>query len=563
MCFCEGIYLLGYNMSKVILTGDSLTIQDIINVVDNGFVVEIGLHAKHAIYDSRKRVEKLVDANIPAYGINTGFGVNSSISIPQDKTIRLQENIIKSHSCGVGKCHDDRTVRAAMLLRANCLVKGYSGVRVELIEKLLELVNKGLTPVVPLIGSLGSSGDLAPLSHTFLPLYGQGSATYKGQVLSGKEAMKQADISLLPLSHKEGLALTNGFVYGAAQGALAIYELENIVNKLEIIVAMLIEGLSGITLAFKSEIHEARPHKGVQHFAKSLLKMLQESTLVDTHGEFNVHSAYSIRCAPQIFGCLRETLRQTKDVIKTEINSAIDNPLLFEDESGNPYSLSAGHFHGQPVGLAVAHLNITLVASLFKGLNGLVTRIVDSKLNNGLPGFLVEDTGLESGFMIPQYTLASIYSKAQNLAIPHLLGNAPACAMTEDVNAMASEDVKNLYQLVDLAYDALAIALLTATQALYFRLQGHTRRIYELDKKHLTGLKNAAPAKFASLKKQYEAEISKAKDQPARLGEGTGPLYRKTISVLKRKGLIIPYTDSAKPMFEWVAVVKQIVRERV
>ncbi len=501
----------------ILIYGNSLNIDDFTSVVSGSALVCLSEEAKKRIVVSHESVLKLVESKIPAYGINTGFGVNSKISIPIEDTLKLQENIIKSHSAGVGGLFSDEVVRGALLLRLNCFCLGYSGVSLELVELLVDVLNKNVVPLVYSRGSVGSSGDLAPLAQMSLPIIGLGKAKFNGTVYSGEQAMKLAGIPTLQLSYKEGLALTNGFQFGTSIGAVCLHHLKKIADLGDILGGMFVEALKGVGIAFSDKLQLARPHESQIECAKNIVNILEGSSLVDWKGESNVHSSYSIKCIPQVLGSLRCAISHAEKVILIEMNSATDNPLIFSYI--NPISESGGNFHGQVVGNVLAYLNIALGASVFKNFNGLVTRIHDEKLSNGLPNMLVSANGLNSGFMIAQYTVASLYNEYKALAYPVTVDSIPTCGMAEDVVSMGTNQAKNLLKSIDLCYDVLAISLLVVVQGLYFR----------------------------------------QKTENLNLGCGTGKVFKFVLNELEKEGFAIPYEDSKNPLYEWIESARKII----
>jgi len=552
-------------MNKVILDGDSLTLDDFIGVSRLDREVSLSDNAINKITDSRKIVEKIVDSGIPSYGVNTGFGANSSIPISKEKADRLQENIIRSHSAGLGDAYSDEVVRGALLLRVNCFAAGYSGVRLELVNTLINMLNKGVIPIVPSRGSVGSSGDLAPLAHTALPIIGLGKAKYAGEVLDGREAMFRAGIPILPFSYKEGLAFTNGFAFGTSLGAQSLYESIRIADNADIVAAMLVESLAGITKAYRDELQLVRPHKSQIQCAKNMLNLLDGSTIIDAEGKFNVHSAYSIKSVPQVLGSLRTAIDHLEDIIQTEINSATDNPLFFNNFESGDYSLSGSNFHGQIIGNALAYLGIGL-ASVFKNLNGLVTRAIDEKLSDGLPPFLTNENGLNSGFMVSQYTLGSLYNEVSALTTPLVVDNVSTCASAEDVVSMGTNQARNLYKITELAYEALAIGLISATQGLYFRQNGNTRDRAELVKRFGCEMLIAADKnedinnEILTIVDQYQKERNQLPVKVT-LGSGTSKVYQSVVNQLTQAGFDMPYEDSKQPIHLWIELGVKILKD--
>ena len=462
-------------MESIILDGESLTIDDIVAVARHGAKVELADSAKQTIEESHLWVEKIVKRGEPVYGINTGFGIFAEQRIPADDSAQLSRNLILSHAVGTGEPLADEIVRAAILVRANTLAKGYSGVRVVVVETLLELLNKGVTPVVPSQGSLGSSGDLAPLSHLALVYTTDerddeaesGMAFFEGEIFSGKEAMKRAGIDRIILGAKEGLAINNGATFSAAIGALAVYDAECLMRTAEVSLSMTLEAVMGCSAAFDERLHHARGHWGQIRVADSVCELTDGSTLIDGYGR--VQDAYSLRCAPQVQGIGWETLDFVKGIITKEINAATDNPLLFSPGE----AVSGGNFHGEPVGMAMDFLGIALseIASISERR---IFRLTDGHLNADLPPMLVDRLsaiGLNSGLMMPQYTAASLVLENQTLASPDSVRSLPTSAEQEDHNANSMTAARHARAILHNTAHVLAIEFFTAARALDLRLR--------------------------------------------------------------------------------------------
>lgn len=461
-------------MNKVIIDGSSLTVNDIVNVSRNFYTVELSEESKANINTSRKVVDSMVSSEKVEYGITTGFGKFSDVIISKDETRKLQRNLIMSHSCGVGNPFDEEIVRAIMLLRANALAKGYSGIRLSTVETLVDMLNKGVHPVIPEKGSLGASGDLAPLSHMVLVMMGEGEAFYHGERMSGRQAMDKAGIKVVELMEKEGLALINGTQVMTAIGSLAVYDSMNIMKAADIISAMTFEALRGIITAFDSRINMVRPHKGQQQVAENIKKLTEGSELITEQGSIRVQDAYSLRCIPQVHGASRDAINYVKSVVDVEINSATDNPLIFADDG---VVISGGNFHGQPVALAMDFLGIAL--SEYADISERrIERLVNYQLND-LPPFLTEHGGLNSGFMIAQYSAASMVSENKVLAHPASVDSIPSSANQEDHVSMGTTAARKVREIVKNVERVLAIEMLSAAQALEFRKEG--RRGFGVD----------------------------------------------------------------------------------
>lgn len=454
-------------MKKVVIDGNSLTLEDIVNVARNFYQVEVSEAAKGKINDARNLVSSMVEKEKIEYGITTGFGKFSDVYISRDEVKELQRNLIVSHACAVGDPFDIEIVRAIMLLRANALSKGYSGIRLSTIETLVEMLNKGVHPVIPEKGSLGASGDLAPLAHMALVLMGEGEAFYKGERLGGGEAMSRAGIKPVELVEKEGLALINGTQVMTAIGSLAVYDSLKLEKAADIVSSMTFEALRGIITAYDDKVNMVRPHKGQAQVAKNLRYLTKGSELITNQGEVRVQDAYTLRCIPQIHGASRDAIDYVRGVIETEINSATDNPLIFSEQG---QVISGGNFHGQPIALAMDFLGIAL-SEYADVSERRLERLVNSQLND-LPPFLTEHGGLNSGFMITQYAAASIVSENKVLAHPASVDSIPSSANQEDHVSMGTTAARKAREILKNVQRVLAIELLASAQALEFRKEG-------------------------------------------------------------------------------------------
>lgn len=474
-------------MKKVFLDGNSLKIEDVFNVSRNNYQVQLSDDAIDNVIKSRELVERFVDEERVVYGITTGFGKFSDVVISKDEAKTLQRNLIISHSCGVGEPLDEEIVRGVMLLRANALAKGYSGIRLETLNTLIEMLNKGVHPVIPEKGSLGASGDLAPLSHMVLVMLGEGEAFYKGRRMAGREAMESANIPIIELTSKEGLALINGTQVMTAIGALTIYDAINLSKVADITAGLTIEALHGIITAFDENVHQVRPHQGQINTARNLLKVLQNSSMTTEQGEVRVQDAYVLRCLPQIHGASKDAIEYVKEKVEIEINSATDNPLIFRHEDK---VISGGNFHGQPMALSFDFLGIAL-AELANVSERRLERLVNPALSE-LPAFLVEKGGLNSGFMIVQYSAASLVSENKVLAHPASVDSIPSSANQEDHVSMGTIAARKARTILDNARKVLAMELLGACQAIDLRgnkgLGKGTLIAYELVRKEVSKL---------------------------------------------------------------------------
>jgi len=460
-------------MHEVCINGETLTIEDIVKVARGNAKVVIPEKVKKQVKKSREALEKLLKENQTIYGVNTGFGALSNITILPDEIEQLQSNLIRSHSTSVGKPLSTEIVRALMLLRANTLAKGYSGIRLETLETLVEMLNEGVHPIIPAKGSVGASGDLSPLSHMILVLIGEGKAEYQGKVMTGKQAMEKARIKPIRLESKEGVALNNGTQLMTAIAALTVHDAEKLVKTAEVATALTLEALIGVSDAFNEKIQKVRPHNGQAVTAKNIREIIAGSQLIQTGKEamtkiHRPHDPYSLRCTPQVLGAARDAIAYAKRVVEVEINSATDNPLVFLEEG---IFLSGGNFHGQPVSLAMDLLGIalTIIGNISERR---VARLLDEKLNNGLPAFLIPPeakTGLNSGLMTVQYTAAALTSENKVLAHPACVDSIPTSANFEDFVSMGVTAAQKAMQILENTEYIIAIELLCAAQAIEFR----------------------------------------------------------------------------------------------
>jgi len=444
------------------IDGMSLTLEDVVNVARNGYGVKLADHAVANIKKSRDYVENLVNEERVVYGITTGFGKFSDVSVTKDEAKELQRNLIISHACGIGEHFAPDIVRAMMLLRANALAKGYSGVQLDTIETLIALINKNIIPAVPEKGSLGSSGDLAPLSHISLTLLGEGDAYYDGVLVDSKVALDKAGVKPIELTSKEGLALINGTQAMTAVGALATWDAINLLKLSDITAALTMEALNGITDAFRPELHNVRPHAGQINAAKNMLDLLSGSERVSKQGEIRVQDAYSLRCIPQVHGASKDAINYVKSKVEIEINSVTDNPVIFADSD---IAISGGNFHGQPMALSFDFLGIA-IAEIANISERRIERLVNPQLSGGLPAFLAENGGLHSGFMIAQYAAAALVSENKVLAHPASVDSIPSSANQEDHVSMGTIAARKARDIHYNASRVLVIELISACQAI-------------------------------------------------------------------------------------------------
>jgi histidine ammonia-lyase len=516
-------------MATIQIDGNTLTIED---VADNlGKHITLTDEANAAIKASRQIVEDYLQKRTVVYGITTGFGKFKDVYIAPEDSEELQRNFLLSHSAGVGEPFDQKTTRAITLLRANALAKGYSGIRLPVVELLLQLLNHEIHPIIPQQGSVGASGDLAPLSHLALVLVGLGKASYKGEIMSGGEALAKAGLEPVVLQAKEALALTNGTQAMAAMGCLLVAEAERLAKLADIIGAMTVEAQLGSMTAFCREIQMVRPHPGQKASADNLTRLLANSELMESHKYCPmVQDAYSLRCMPQVHGASRHAFAHAREVITCEINSATDNPLVFEDKV-----VSGGNFHGQPVALVLDYLGLAL-AELANISERRLERLVNPALSNGLPAFLTQAGGLNSGFMIAQYTAAALVSENKVLCHPASCDSIPTSANQEDHVSMGTIAGRKALSILKNLKHVLAIELLCAAQGLDLR----------------TGKVAALP--HAGHKGAEDLRVSAAPKQGFRPGKGVDAAYKYIRETAK-----IPHLDKDRAMSEEIARALAII----
>ena len=449
------------------LNGQSLTIQQIAGVAAGREHVALAAEARQRVERSREVVERIVAEGRTVYGVNTGFGKLSDVSIEPPDLRQLQLNLVRSHSCGLGDPLSEAEARAMLLLRANVLATGFSGARPLVIETLIAMLEKGVTPVIPEKGSVGASGDLAPLAHLALAAIGEGEAYYKSERLPSAVALERAGVGSLQLEVKEGLALLNGTQAMGAVGALALHRAERLARLADVAGAMTLEALRGTPVAFDERIHVARPHAAQVAVAAHLRELLSDSEIRKSHldNDPRVQDAYSLRCMPQVHGAVRMALAHARDVIEVESGSATDNPLVFS-ETGEV--LSGGNFHGAPLALVFDYAAIALT-DLVSITERRIDRLVNPDSNEDLPPFLTTQPGISSGFMMLQVTAVALLNEAKVLAHPASIDNVPTDGGKEDHVSMGMTSATKLRSVVRLAEMATAIELMTAAQALDFR----------------------------------------------------------------------------------------------
>ncbi|MEI7474933.1 MAG: histidine ammonia-lyase [bacterium] len=451
-------------MKTVYIDGQSLTLEDVELVANRKAKVEINPNSVDKINKSRKFVDDVIQGDEYVYGINTGFGALSSVIIAKDKLERLQLNLVRSHACGVGDYFEEPSARAIILLRANTLARGFSGIRLTTLEKMFELLNKGVTPAIPKQGSVGASGDLAPLAHLAIVLVGEGKAFYNGKLLSGADALKEAGIEPVVLGAKEGLALTNGTQAMCGTGVLSLLRAEKLAKIADIAAAMSVEAMKCTSSAFDPRIQQLRGHKGQIKTADNLLKLLNNSKIAKSHENCNkIQDPYSIRCIPQVHGAARDVFAYVRQTLETEINAVTDNPIIFADDND---VISGGNFHGQPVAFAMDFLGIAS-----SELASISERRIDKLITpnfSGLPAFLTDDFGLNSGLMIVQYAAASLVSENKVLAHPASVDSIPTSLDKEDHVSMGTTAAVKAERILNNVQNVIAIELLAAFQGLSF-----------------------------------------------------------------------------------------------
>ncbi len=436
--------------------------------VAEGARAALAAEALAAMARSWEGVQTLLARGEIAYGITTGFGAFKGRIIPPHEVAALQRNLVLSHAVGVGPLLDTAAVRAAIAVRANTLAMGYSGIRPQTVEALLRLLEREVVPCIPAHGSLGASGDLAPLAHMACVLIGEGEALFEGERLPGGEALRRAGLEPVTLGAKEGLALINGTAVTTALGTLATLRAENLIRAADIAGALTVEALRGTAAAFDARIHLVRPHPRQVDTAATLRRLLEGSTFLRPHDPRDIQDAYSLRCIPQVHGAVRDTVAYARWALEIELNAVTDNPLIFFDAAGNPEVISGGNFHAEPVGLALDYLKLGLT-DLGNISERRTARLVDEALSRGLPPFLTRHGGLESGFMLAQYTAAALASQNKVLAHPSTADSIPTSANTEDHVSMATNATHHTLQVIENVERIVAIELLAAAQGVDLR----------------------------------------------------------------------------------------------
>jgi histidine ammonia-lyase len=470
----------------IVLNGSSLTLFDLKKIARDNEKIDIDRLSKELVLNASLFVQDVVEKGDPIYGINTGFGHLAHVTIDKKEVNKLQENLLVSHACGVGEPLPIETVRAMMALRINALIKGYSGIRLETIMKMVELLNLNIIPVVYEKGSLGASGDLALLSHMSLPLIGLGEVYVDNFRMNTKQAFEKKGIKPLPHLHaKEGLSLINGTQAMSAIGGLVLYDAIRLLKFANLSVSLTMEALHGLTKAFDPRIQMIRNQTGQIKVAEEILSNLKHSTYVSETDEKRVQDAYSIRCTPQVHGASLDAINHVLSILENEMNAVTDNPIIFTDTEE---AISAGNFHGQPLALSFDYLGIA-ISELANISERRLERLVNPHLSQGLPPFLAKSSGLNSGFMIVQYTAASLVSENKVLAHPASVDSIPSSANQEDHVSMGSISARKAKSILDNARKVVAMEMFTACQAIDLREKAQlgdiTGKAYTYIRKHI------------------------------------------------------------------------------
>jgi histidine ammonia-lyase len=449
-------------MNKIVIGIDGMTLEDLIDIARNDYQVVLTKEAETSIKSARSLIEKWVEEEKTIYGVTTGFGALSNVIISKKDIRKLQKNIIMSHAAGVGNSLDKETVRATMALRIKDLARGNSGIRLKTVEQLVKLLNNEIYPLVPEKGSVGASGDLAPLAHLSLVLLGMGEAFYKGKMLPGKEALSQCGLKPIHLEAAEGLALVNGTQLMTAIGGLTVYDAIRLSKMTDIAASMSLEVLMGSRTEFNPRIHKVRPHPGQGISANNMERITQNSEIITSHHDCSrVQDAYTLRCSPQVHGASRDAINYCRNTIETEMNSSTNNPLIFAEQKD---FLLGGNFHGQPIALAMDFLSMA-ISELGNISERRIERLVNPMLS-GLPAFLVKNGGLNSGFMLAQYTAAALVSENKVLSHPASVDSIPTSANKEDHVSMGTIAARKCREIVRNTEFVIAVELLCASQAL-------------------------------------------------------------------------------------------------
>ena len=449
----------------VIINGRDLTVEEVIRVCRGYEKVEIAPEAKEAVIKARNYIEKKLEEGAVIYGLTTGFGKFANVVISREEAEQLQKNLIISHTCAMGEPYETKYVRAAMLLRCNALSRGNSGIRLETIQTMIDMLNAGIHPVIPEKGSLGASGDLAPLSHIALALIGLGEVEYKGQIVPAAEAMAKEGIIPVVLAAKEGLALNNGTQMMTAVGVNVLWDAMHLMKTADIATAMTAEALHGITKAYDHKVHDLRGHQGQKDAAENLRTLLAGSKNAFEVQPSKVQDPYSLRCIPQIHGASRDAIQYVYEAVSRELNAVTDNPIVFPDEDE---VISGGNFHGQPMALAFDFLKMAI--SEFADVSERrAERLINPQLSEGLPAFLTKYGGVCSGFMIAQYAAASMVSENKIYAHPACVDSIPSSGNQEDHVSMGTTSARTAAMVLDNAQKVIGIELAAAAQGIWLR----------------------------------------------------------------------------------------------
>ena len=449
----------------VIINGRDLTVEEVISVCRGYENVEIAPEAKEAVIKARNYIEKKLEEGAVIYGLTTGFGKFANVVISREEAEQLQKNLIISHTCAMGEPYETKYVRAAMLLRCNALSRGNSGIRLETIQTMIDMLNAGIHPVIPEKGSLGASGDLAPLSHIALALIGLGEVEYKGQIVPAAEAMAKEGIIPVVLAAKEGLALNNGTQMMTAVGVNVLWDAMHLMKTADIATAMTAEALHGITKAYDHKVHDLRGHQGQKDAAENLRTLLAGSKNAFEVQPSKVQDPYSLRCIPQIHGASRDAIQYVYEAVSRELNAVTDNPIVFPDEDE---VISGGNFHGQPMALAFDFLKMAI--SEFADVSERrAERLINPQLSEGLPAFLTKYGGVCSGFMIAQYAAASMVSENKIYAHPACVDSIPSSGNQEDHVSMGTTSARTAAMVLDNAQKVIGIELAAAAQGIWLR----------------------------------------------------------------------------------------------
>ena len=462
-------------MKELIIDGSSLTIEQVAEVALKKIPVKIKSENKKKLIESRKMIEEIVKSGEVVYGINTGFGALSSEQIKKEDLTKLQYHFMRSHCTGVGDPFDETIVRAIMLIRENCLISGYSGITPDVVYLLNDFLNKGIIPFIPSKGSVGASGDLAPLAHLGLCLIGEGDVFYNKKLTTSKNVLKKLGLSAASLGPKDGLALTNGTSVMASLGSLAVYDAKHLMKMADIIGALTIEGLHGTKTAFDKDISALKPHPGQVKSAHNLRRLLVGSEILKSHKECNrVQDPYSLRCMPQVHGACRQTVKHAEEVISIELNAVTDNPLCFPKKNK---IISGGNFHGEALALCMDYLAMGM-AEFASITERRIEKMTDPTFSH-LPAFLVDNPGLNSGFMIAHVTAAALASENKVLCHPASVDSIPTSTDKEDHVSMGITAGLKLHQVIKNLKFNMAIELLCNSQAIDYRRPHKTSKVLE------------------------------------------------------------------------------------